>query len=85
MIVSDLESLCFELIAGGVIDAVRRGAMTPEIDAHLEAFLAWCNQPGYTEAGLAEALEEGRLREVTGNEKLAIFDAMLAKTFGGTR
>lgn len=57
MIVSNLESLFVRVILGGMSDAYRRGAITPEVDALLEDFIEWIVQPGFTPAGEAEVAE----------------------------
>lgn len=53
MIVSTWEGLLVKLLLGAAIDADRRGRYA-EIEAYVEALLAWCSKPGITDAAKLE-------------------------------
>lgn len=63
MIVSDLESIVWNLVLGGVLDLAGRGEYTPEVAAFIEGILAWMETPGATPAAREELEKSARSRK----------------------
>lgn len=46
MIVHSVTGFILRFMLGGVVDAQRRGVLTPDVQLYLDLILRWCELPG---------------------------------------